>query len=75
MGLENLHTLLNQLAIFSLPGAFRALSPGVEASRRHSQHAAQDPHFKGLSVVLKKEETILYGREKMATAFFKRSRS
>src|SRR5258708_2153806 len=75
MGLENRHDLLGQFAIFPLPGALRAFSPGVEAPCRHPQHAAHNPHFKVLAVVLDKEKTFFYGREKMASAFFNISRS
>src|SRR5215472_16029309 len=49
--------------------------PRVVARRRHAQRLAHDTHRPDIAVVLDQAEPHLGGSEKMATAFFKMSRS
>src|ERR1051326_2617474 len=63
------------LAIFLLPCRGRTLAPGVEAANRDPQDPAHDADLPLPQGGLDKAETVFYGCEKMATAFFKISRS
>src|ERR1700704_6838683 len=64
-----------QLAIGDLAQALWLRMPSVEAGRRHAQRIAHDAHRPDIPVVLDQAEPHLGGSEKMATAFFKMSRS
>src|SRR5947208_148728 len=64
-----------QLAIGDLARALWLRTPSVEAGRRHAQRIAHDAHRPDIPVVLDQAEPHLGGSEKMATAFFKMSRS
>src|SRR5881392_241430 len=64
-----------QLAIGVLARALWLRTPSVEAGRRHAQGIAHDAHRPDIPVVLDQAEPHLGGSEKMATAFFKMSRS
>src|SRR3979411_2503857 len=64
-----------QLAIGDLAQALWLRTPIVEAGRRHAQRIAHDAHRPDIPVVLDQAEPHLGGSEKMATAFFKMSRS
>ena len=73
--MRDLDNSFGDVAIFWLPCRGRPFEPVGEAAFRDIQHLAQDAHFPLPSVMLDEAITIFYGCEKMASAFFRRSRS
>src|SRR5437588_5395305 len=64
-----------QLAVGDPARALRPRSPRVEARWRHAQRITHNPHRPDTPVILDQAEPHLGSSEKMATAFFKMSRS
>ena len=64
-----------EAAIFPAPGALRSRAPGVVATRRDSQHAAHHPQPEPVPVLVDEPVPHRRGSEKIATAFFRMSRS
>ena len=64
-----------QFAIFSFASAQRAFSPGIIPAHGYVQYPAHRAHSILISMRLDKTKALGYGCEKMATAFFKISRS
>ena len=67
--------LLQELSIRHLSLAGRPGVPGVVATARHLQHLAHAIHWQLTSILFDELESHLFGCEKMATAFFRMSRS
>src|SRR4051812_36330172 len=75
MGGMNPPDIAQQLAIGDLARAFWPGSPSVIARRRYTERIAHDAHRPDIPLILDQAEPHLGGSKKMATAFFKMSRS